>query len=140
MRFLQIGIVISYGSEDGIRGVQVQSGGRTSHFFNKERGQTQTAKGMEGLLRKRGSPNGSDGTIAVSLTIVDLKGVEVVKNLRGKRVRMISKPSPRAVVQSLGQLTVTYMATESGDPDAIFSNFDPLNSEIIGILNALETF
>ena len=78
--------------------------------------------------------------LLVSLTIVDLKGTEIEKNIRGKMVRTISKPSPRTVVHSLGQLTVTYLEGQKGGCEVIFSNFDPLNSEIMGILDKFEAF
>jgi transposase len=78
--------------------------------------------------------------LLISLTIVDMKGTEIERNIHGKHVRTISKPSPRTVAQSLGQLTVTYLAAASEGQGAIFSNFDPLNSEIMGILDAFETF
>jgi transposase len=73
--------------------------------------------------------------LLISLTIVDLKGTEIEKNVHGKTVKTISKPSPRTVAQSLGQLTVTYLEGAKSGQDAIFSNFDPLNSEIMGILD-----
>jgi transposase len=76
--------------------------------------------------------------LLVSLTIVDLKGAEVEKNIRGKLVKAVTKPSPRTVVQSLGQLTVTYLERPADGPEVIFSNFDHLNSEIMGILDAME--
>jgi transposase len=76
--------------------------------------------------------------LLTSLTIVDLNGTEIERNVRGKLIKMTTKPSPRTVVQSLGQLTVTYLDGAAKGSKAIFSNFDPLNSEIMGILNATE--
>jgi len=76
--------------------------------------------------------------LLVSLTIVDLKGTEVEKMIRGKLIRTVAKPSPRTVVQSLGHLTVTYLEGRKRGSEAIFSNFDPLNSEIMGILDKIE--
>jgi transposase len=78
--------------------------------------------------------------LLISLTIVDMKGTEIKKNIRGKIVRTVAKPSPRTVVRSLGHLTVTYLDGSVKGQKAIFSNFDPLNSEIMGILDAAETF
>ena len=78
--------------------------------------------------------------LIVSLTIVDLKGTNVRKNVRGKMVDTVTKPSPRTVVRSLGQLTVTYLDPPAGGAEAVFSNFDPLNSEIMGILDEMGPF
>jgi hypothetical protein len=78
--------------------------------------------------------------LLISLTIVDLRGTEVKKNIRGKLMKTVAKPSPRTVVQSLGQLTVTYLGGSVKGLNTIFSNFDPLNSEIMNILNAAELF
>jgi len=78
--------------------------------------------------------------LLVSLTIVDLKGTEIERNIHGKRVKTISKPSPRTVAESLGQLTVTYLEGGKSNAGVIFSNFDALNSEIMSILDVLETF
>jgi len=58
--------------------------------------------------------------------------------IRGKPIRTVVKPSPRTVVQSLGHLTVTYLEGRKRGSEAIFSNFDPLNSEIMGILDKIE--
>jgi transposase len=77
--------------------------------------------------------------LLISLTIVDLNGTEVEKNIRGKLIRTIAKPSPRTVVRSLGQLTVTYLDGSAKGRKAILSNFDLLNSEIMNILNASES-
>ena len=66
--------------------------------------------------------------LLISLTIVDMKGVEKEKNIRGKMIKTTVKPSPRTVVRSLGQLTVTYLEGAAKTSKAIFSNFDPLNS------------
>jgi transposase len=77
--------------------------------------------------------------LLVSLTIVDLRGIEVEKKIHGKLVKWVAKPSPRTVVQSLGQLTVTYLEEPVGGSEVIFSNFDPLNSEIMGILDEIKT-
>ena len=77
--------------------------------------------------------------LLISLTIVDIKGTEIEKNIRGKLIKTVTKPSPRTVVQSLSQLTVTYLDGAVKGPKAIFSNFDPLNSEIMTILNVSES-
>ena len=78
--------------------------------------------------------------LIVSLTIVDMKGEETVKEIRGKKIKAVTKPSPKTVVRSLGQLTITFLTENGTLKDRIYSNFDGINSEIMEILNRIEGF
>lgn len=78
--------------------------------------------------------------LIVSLTIVDMKGAETKKNVHGKMVIKTVKPAPVTVVRSLGQLTVTYISSGGKVKNRIFSNFDPINTEVMGILDRIEQF
>lgn len=44
------------------------------------------------------------------------------------------KPSPKAIVDSLGHLTVTLVSRDEGGFDEIYSNMEPLNAELMNII------
>lgn len=90
-----------------------------------------------------GSTNGSLllallAQLVVSVVIELMEGIREEVSENGRRSVRVRKPSAIFAVKSLSHLTVSFLYDDQGAESVVYSNFEPMNTEIMGILDRME--
>jgi len=76
--------------------------------------------------------------VVIGMARFEMETRTETKRIDGKITEIASKPSVEYIVRSLGHLTVTRVIGEKGRRTAILSNWEPISTEIMGIISRCE--